>query len=47
MELQNTTIAALATIYPREATILAATCAIIFSVVGVIGMYFIYLQYIL
>lgn len=33
------------TIYPREATILAAVCACIFSAVGVLGeaIYFIYI----
>ncbi|KAG7295890.1 hypothetical protein JYU34_020974 [Plutella xylostella] len=34
MESHNST---LATIYPREATIMAAVCAIIFSIIGVLG----------
>jgi hypothetical protein len=39
-EMVNSTLATIATIsYPREATILAAVCACIFSVVGVVGKF--------
>lgn len=36
MDLHNST---LETIYPRQATIMAAVCAVIFSVVGVLGKF--------